>query len=732
MLYETALIWVLISAGYWGVFLLRRGVYPSATFPLMMLGSAALAGLGLLGSGEEDLQILSLAGAIGLGAGACLLVIGPLARRFARRANSAERWTLARALYEIADALQPGTGVRDEKRLAAAFAEIQAGNVEEAVKALRLVRDRAPAHAQRAFDEHITMIYMTAWQWPEAIAYAESTLLRRAPMADQGPGEGDASQHALLVRSISAPLWVELIGAYGRVGDLSRAASMLEAFEAGVVDEPRAAPLLHRARLVFLAMCGRTAAVRDLAAPASAPHMSKASRRYWLGVAADRAGDFDLARAELGAAVSSSRGRARRMAEAALEAVQAPAAGSASGLSAEASAVADAVATRPRPTWQVAPKPWLTWLECAACVAVAVALSALGSSAEISTLVRGGAMVRGLVDDGQWWRLATSVFVHVGLVHMAVNVVSLWVIGRLAEDVFGRLRAAMLFAACGLAGAAASYLASQAGVSAGASGAIFGLVGATLGEFTVHRRHFAGAIRNGLWGALAIVAISTLLIGAQVPQIDQWAHAAGLATGLGLGQLLSPRQRTGRYAPLVAWPLLVAFLALLGWGAVQVVRNDFATLMVGESRVAAIVGGLHAEVPSRWRLLDGELVDPDVFVVLAAQVVNLTPDAGSEEPPRSAEDVVASWFAGEPTRARERNFASTTLAKHAQMPLPAPWQSREFELAAPDPLSGDQLYRLISFARVEGSRVIVGSFYAPQSLIDAAASSLVSVLASLR
>lgn len=732
MLYETALIWVLISAGYWGIFLLRRGVYQSATFPLMMLGAAALAGLGLLGAGEES-QVLSLAGAIGLGAGACLLVIGPLARRFARRANSAERWALARALYEVADALQPGTGVRDEKRLAAAFAEIQAGKVDEAVKALRVVRDRAPAPAQRAFDEHITMIYMTAWQWPEAIAHAEATLLRASPMAASASEEEAALQRALLVRSISAPLWVELIGAYCRVGDLARAASMLEAFEAGVADEPRAAPLLHRARLVFLAMCGRVEAVRELAAPASSPHMTKAARRYWVGVAADRAGDRELAVSELRAAIAASRGRARRMAEVALTAAQAPAADRADApLSAETSAIADSVAARPLPVWQISPRPWLTWIECGLCVVVAVALSALGPTAEISTLVRGGAMVRGLVDDGQWWRLATSVFVHVGTVHMAVNVVSLWVIGRLAEDVFGRLRAALLFAACGFAGATASYFASQAGISAGASGAIFGLVGATLGELTVHRRHFALAIRNGLWGALAIVAVSTLVIGAQVPQIDQWAHVAGLATGLALGQLVSPRHRTGRFAPFLAWPMLAGFVALLAWGSVEAARSDFASLMLGGPRVTASVGGLQAEVPRRWRLLDGELVDPDVFVVLTAEVVSLAPEGAITEQPVVASEAITAWFDGEPARARERNFASSVISKRIQLPLPAPWQTRELELTAPDPLSGDQRYRLVSFARVDGTRLVRGSFYAPQSLVDAAAPLLLSVLSSLR
>lgn len=92
---------------------------------------------------------------------------------------------------------------------------------------------------------------------------------------------------------------------------------------------------------------------------------------------------------------------------------------------------------------------------------------------------------------------------------------------------------------------------------------------------------------------------------------------------------------------------------------------------------------------------------------------------------------MTAWFDGEPTRARERNFATAVVAKHRQLTLPPPWQSRELELSAPDPLAGDQRYRLISFARIDGDRLILASFYAPQGLVDAAAPQLARILSSL-
>jgi len=79
MLYELVLISVVIGAGYWGWFFVRLRPHGTATFGAMQLTAALLAGLGLVGR-KVDAEGLGIAGAIGVGAGACLLVIGPLVR----------------------------------------------------------------------------------------------------------------------------------------------------------------------------------------------------------------------------------------------------------------------------------------------------------------------------------------------------------------------------------------------------------------------------------------------------------------------------------------------------------------------------------------------------------------------------------------------------------------------------------------------------------------------------
>ncbi|HEX8115192.1 MAG TPA: hypothetical protein VF516_46005, partial [Kofleriaceae bacterium] len=94
MIYELALVSVVVGAGYWGWYFVRRRPHGTATFGAMQLAAAVLALLGFLGH-RRDIAWLGIPGAIGLGAGACLIVIGPLVRALARRMVVAERMALA-------------------------------------------------------------------------------------------------------------------------------------------------------------------------------------------------------------------------------------------------------------------------------------------------------------------------------------------------------------------------------------------------------------------------------------------------------------------------------------------------------------------------------------------------------------------------------------------------------------------------------------------------------------
>ncbi len=100
-------------------------------------------------------------------------------------------------------------------------------------------------------------------------------------------------------------------------------------------------------------------------------------------------------------------------------------------------------------------------------------------------LIDVGAKVNEAIAIGQTWRLFTAMFIHIGVFHLLVNLYALYALGPLVEGYFGHARFLAIYLVGGLFGSLASYAFSDA-VSAGASGAIFGLAGAITVFFTVH------------------------------------------------------------------------------------------------------------------------------------------------------------------------------------------------------------------------------------------------------
>jgi rhomboid protease GluP len=194
---------------------------------------------------------------------------------------------------------------------------------------------------------------------------------------------------------------------------------------------------------------------------------------------------------------------------------------------------------------------------------------ALGGSTSIDVLVRMGAMVPILVAQGEYWRLVTAMFLHVGLLHLAFNSFGLYLFGSLIEGVLGSARFIAIYLVTGVCAAAASFAFSPAGTAAaGASGAVFGLLGAWL-AFNVRRRSLSLAQTN-IQGALVLIGIN-LAMGFLLPGIDNLAHLGGLAAGVvagfaaeGVGRSGTPRVATQAAGFAL---LLVAAAALTAWRA---------------------------------------------------------------------------------------------------------------------------------------------------------------------
>jgi rhomboid protease GluP len=170
--------------------------------------------------------------------------------------------------------------------------------------------------------------------------------------------------------------------------------------------------------------------------------------------------------------------------------------------------------------------------------------------------------------DGQWWRLASALFLHFGVLHLAFNMWALWDGGQLVERMFGSLRFALIYFASGLAGNLLSLVVhgGQA-VSGGASGAIFGIYGALLIFLWNERQNLhAHEFRWLFWTALGFSAV-TIVFGMLISGIDNSAHCGGLVSGLLCGVILrrplTARQRQPRRDRLLASGALVLAIAAL-------------------------------------------------------------------------------------------------------------------------------------------------------------------------
>ena len=157
----------------------------------------------------------------------------------------------------------------------------------------------------------------------------------------------------------------------------------------------------------------------------------------------------------------------------------------------------------------------------------------LGLTGRQETLLEAGAMVPLLVAGGEWWRLLTAIFLHIGILHLAFNSLALLVFGGLIEEAFGPLRMIAVYLVTGFAASVTSYtLGSPIVAAAGASGAIFGLLGAWL-AYNLRRRSLSLA-RANVQSALFLIGIN-LVFGFTVPGIDNLAHIGGLVSGVAAG-----------------------------------------------------------------------------------------------------------------------------------------------------------------------------------------------------
>jgi rhomboid protease GluP len=194
----------------------------------------------------------------------------------------------------------------------------------------------------------------------------------------------------------------------------------------------------------------------------------------------------------------------------------------------------------PRPVTMRLPlyRPRVTYVMIAINIVVFVIETLAGGNESQRVLINLGANVGPLVTTGDYWRLFTANFLHIGLMHIAFNLYALYIVGTEVEMFYGPWRFLAIYLLSGLSGAIASY-AFTYGLSAGASTAIFGLIGTLVAFFTRNRAVFGEMSRTRLTNLIVVIAIN-VFYGLSAGFIDNWGHVGGFIGGFILGWLLCP------------------------------------------------------------------------------------------------------------------------------------------------------------------------------------------------
>ena len=185
-----------------------------------------------------------------------------------------------------------------------------------------------------------------------------------------------------------------------------------------------------------------------------------------------------------------------------------------------------------------------------------------GGSKSTVNLCRLGAKCDFLISQGEYWRFISATFLHIGFIHILLNLVGLYIFGRLVEKEFSRNKYLAIYFFCGFSATVFSYWSGSAfmdkdnfanitvltcveglgAIGAGASGAIFGLLGCYASYLLVNRSVL------GKHGKESLISIGVLIFinvayGSYGGDVDQIAHIAGLLCGFAIGWLLSPAKQ---------------------------------------------------------------------------------------------------------------------------------------------------------------------------------------------
>jgi len=544
---------------------LRRGADRYRGYLALLVGDLALVAWVVHGerftrdSGGPTVEL------IGSTLACVLLVLVPsLLDRLARRAIGRERFDLAARWASLKELLVPGKASAAEHEFYAQIARARAGRIDEVIRDLRTRLVDAEPPEDELIQERIVTMLVFARRWREAAMQFENHI---GDPIGRFPG-----------------LAVQMVRVYGELGDLDRAAQVVERLESAAGGlEPGLEAVLLQARLQLLAYAGAANAVERLLGLAPLERMSPRMHSFFRGVARARAG------------LDGGDPAVTPLPEGSLPE---PLARFLEGVAERAAIDVRAVAAAAASPWP----PVTVALIVANLIGFALFALLLGDSDSVDNLVRGGASFHPAVRAGEWWRLWIAMFLHGGWMHIVFNLYGLYLLGRLVEPILGGPRFLVIYCVAGLVGNLLSVFNPnpQAVFSIGASGAVLGIMGALMVALLLRRGAWPESWRRNLLWNLGVLLLIQIYLGWVMPITDNYAHVGGLIGGALATVALMPgrpsRRRFGARSALTATALL-ALAVSAGWSLVSLARERPAETMARLPRARMDVGPISIEAP---------------------------------------------------------------------------------------------------------------------------------------
>ena len=186
------------------------------------------------------------------------------------------------------------------------------------------------------------------------------------------------------------------------------------------------------------------------------------------------------------------------------------------------------------------------------------------TSPDSAVLIGFGAKQNNLIaEQHQYWRLITSIFIHIGIIHLLLNNYALWIIGQEIERIYGSARFVVLYLVTGVIGSIGSFTFNPQATSAGASGAIFGLFGALAAFAFRYRKEIPEFLSREIKRRILPIIAINLVFGFSVRIVDNAAHLGGLLSGVALALAVPYKRPNERTTPLMWRTLQVICLVVI-------------------------------------------------------------------------------------------------------------------------------------------------------------------------